>query len=138
MELIMTLDHQEYFDVCNHCQQSFQVIRGSVFEEGEGIAIYLAAAHGCSSSLVDLAIAIREGYTDAEETCAVFIKARPNAEQVEMTVVDPQDSFWRTEEYLGRSLARDEALTSPLIHSFFHIADHILTDIPELRNYFAR
>lgn len=134
----MTLDHQDYFDVCDHCQQSFQVIRGSVFDEGEGIALYLAAVHGCSSSLVDLAIAIREGYADAEETCAIFIKARPNAEQIEMTVVDPKDSFWRTEDYLGRLLTRNEALGSPLIKPFFHIADHIVTEIAELRNYLAK
>ena len=54
-----------------------------------------------------------------------------------MTVIDPKESFWQTEAYLGGHLTRHEALGSPLIKSFFHIADHIVTEIPDLRDYLA-
>lgn len=33
-------------------------------------------------------------------------------------------------------LARDEALASPHIKTVFHVADHIVRDIPEVRMYF--
>ena|SRR5437660_6448373 len=134
----MTFDRQAYFDVCDHCRESFQVVRGSVFDDGNGIALYLAAMHGCDARVVDLAIAIREGYSGNKETSAIFMKVRPRADEVQMTVVDSTNSGWRTEDYLGRSLTRDEALTSPLRDSFFHIADHLVAEIPELRAYLAR
>jgi len=134
----MTFDRQAYSDVCDHCRESFQVVRGSVFDDGNGIALYLAAMHGCDARRVDLAIAIREGYAGSKETLATFMKVRPRVDEVQMTVVDPTNSCWTTEDYLGRSLTRDEALTSPLIDSFFHIADQLVAEIPELRAYLAR
>jgi len=134
----MTLDQQTLFDACNHCRQQFQVIRGSVYDDnGNGIALYLAAMHGCESIAVDLVIAIRDGYAGASETSAIFIKVHPHANEIQMSVVDPTDSCWRTESYLGRLLIRDEALASPLIDSVFHIADHIVMDVPGLRTYLA-
>lgn len=53
-----------------------------------------------------------------------------------MTVTDASESFWKSEEYLGKLMDRAEALASPLIDSFFHIADHIVSDIPQVRSYF--
>jgi hypothetical protein len=132
----ITLDHQIILQVCDHCKKTLNVSRGEVYEDNEGIAIYLAAMHACGSGkLIDLAIAIREGYNEAAETSAIAIKVRPTSTEIQMSVTDADQSFWKTEEYLGRFMDREEALASRLIESFFHIADHIVKEIPEVNSY---
>jgi len=92
--------------------------------------------HACDSGkLVDLAIAIRQGYKGASETSAIALKVRPTATEVLMNIVDPEESFWKREEYLVKLMHRKEALASPLLESFFHIADHIVKEIPEVTSY---
>jgi hypothetical protein len=136
--MAITLDHQITFEFCDHCKQTLTISRGSVFEDNNGIAIYLAAMHACGPGrLIDLAIAIREGYRSALETSAIAIKVRPTSTEIQMSVSEPEDSFWKNEEYLGKLMNRPEALASPLIGFFFHIADHIVADIPEVSTYLS-
>ena len=118
--MAIKLDHQIVLDVCDHCKREFKVIRGSIYDDDNGIAIYLAAMHACDSGkLVDLAIAIRQGYKGASETSAIALKVRPTATEVQMTIADPGELFWKREDYLGKLMHRKEALASPLIESFF-------------------
>jgi|SRR5712664_3932980 len=136
--MAITLDHQITFEFCDHCQQTLTVSRGSVFEDNNAIAIYLAAMHACDSGrLIDLAIAIREGYKSATETSAIALKGRPTSSEIQMIVANAEESFWKTEEYLGKLMDREEALASQLIEFFYHIADHIVSDIPEISSYLA-
>jgi len=82
-----------FFEESDHCRQQFQVIRGSVYDDdGNGIALYLAAMHRCKSTAVDLVIAIPEGYAGASETSGTFIKLAPDANEIQMRVVDPTAS----------------------------------------------
>jgi hypothetical protein len=137
-KMAITLDHQIAREFCNHCQQALTVSRGSVFEDNNPIGIFLAAMHACDSDrLVHLAIAVRKGYKSAPETTAIALKVRPTSAEIQMSVVNAEESSWKTEEYLGRLMNREEALASPLIESFFHIADHIVAEIPEVRSYLA-
>ncbi len=132
----ITLDHEMILQVCDHCKQTVTISRGSVFEGTDGVAIYLAAMHACGSGrLVDLAVAIREGYKHAAETAAIAIKVRPTSTEIRMNVANMEESFWKTEEYLGKLMDRQEAMASPLIETFFHIADHIVRDVPEISSY---
>ena len=132
------LDHDTAQKPCEHCGQLMTITRGGVYEDDQGVAIYLAAMHSCESGkLVDLVIAIRQGFDGAPETCAIALKVRPTASEIQMTVTDAEESFWRGEEYLGRLIDRQQALESPLIDSFFRIADHIVREISEVRHYLA-
>ncbi len=137
-KMAITLDHQIAREFCDHCKQTLAVSRGSVFEDDNPIGIYLAAMHACGSGRsIDLVIAVREGYKSAPETSAIAIKVRPTSAEIQMSVVNAEESSWKTEEYLGKLMDREEALASPLIDSFFHIADHIVSQIPEVRSYLA-
>lgn len=52
-----------------------------------------------------------------------------------MTIIDSEESPWRNWEILGRILDRSDALDHPLIDEVFHIADHMVSEDMELRNY---
>jgi hypothetical protein len=43
----LTIDSHVVKQVCNCCQQQFTVSRGSIYEDGTLISIYLAGLHGC-------------------------------------------------------------------------------------------
>ena len=132
----ITIDHQDVSQTCDHCHKTFDVSRGSVYEDGEGFSIYLAGMHECHSGRsVHLAIAVREGYKEFQETCAVAMQVRATETDFEMFVADVKDSPWRGESYLGRMMDREEALNSPLKETFFHIADHVVADNPKVHEY---
>ena len=132
----LTIDHQDVEDRCSHCGETFVVSRGSVYADGEGASIYLAALHHCHGSRVaHVAIAVRAGYEGVGEASAAVFQVRNGGENFEMSVTDPQDSPWHGTDYLGRILTRDEVLSSPLKHVFFHIADHVVVENPTINPY---
>ena len=134
----ITIDYQVVSRTCDHCHEKFDVSRGAVYDDGEGFSLYLAGMHKCYyGRLVHLAIAIRGGYKEFQETCAVAVQVAAAEVDFEMFVVDAKDSPWRGEEYLGRMLDREEALESPLIGTFFHTADHIVADNPKVHEYLS-
>jgi hypothetical protein len=50
--------------------------------------------------------------------------------EIQMSVTDPDESPWREEQYLGSMLTREQALVSPLLPTFFAIADQIALQEP--------
>lgn len=134
----ISLDHQIVQKACDHCKQVFTVSRGSVYEDGEPIAIYLAALHACySSKAVHLVIAMRRGYRELTENTAVALRVRPAETEFQTIIMEPNQSPWQSETYLGKILTREQALASPLIELVFHIADYIVMEIPEVNEYLA-
>lgn len=132
----MNIDYQNISQNCEHCGELFEISRGSVYENAQGFSIYLAAMHQCGrGTLVHLAIAVKEGCKDFQETCAVAIQISPTESEFEMTVVDSIYTPWQNESYLGRMLNREEAVNSSFIDTFFQIADHIVIDNPEVNRY---
>jgi hypothetical protein len=57
--------------------------------------------------------------------------------QFEFALVEWDSSPWRQETYLGRMLTPVEARSSPHRPTFFHIAEHVVEEIPEVQAYFA-
>jgi hypothetical protein len=53
------------------------------------------------------------------------------------SVVEWAASPWQNEMYLGHMLSRQAALSSSYLQTFFHIADHVMSDLPEVQKYFA-
>lgn len=134
----ITIDQQVVSQVCDHCHETYDVSRGSVYDGGSGFSIYLAGMHKClSGRLAHLTIAVREGYQGFQETCAVAMQVWATETAFQMLVVDPKDSPWRGESYLGRMLDREEALNHPLIGTFFHIADHLVAGNVKLNEYLS-
>ena len=132
----LTIDFQDVFESCPHCEETFTVSRGSVYDNGEGASIYLAALHECGSGrTAHIAIAVKEGYGEFTETCAASIQIVNGGDDFEMSLVDPEYSPWKDLDYLGRMLRREELLSGSLKDTFFHIADHIVTENPTINTY---
>ncbi len=136
---MITLDKQVVTQRCDACKASFTVVRGSVFEEGRPLGVYLAALHGHSAGgrLVHLALAFREEGDAGVPPVAFAVQVVATASEFPHSLVDWAESPWAGESYLGRMLNRVEALASPLKPQVFHIADHVLEDVPEVRSYFG-
>src|SRR5437899_567639 len=134
----LTIDFQDVFEGCPHCEETFTVSRGSVYDEGEGASIYLAALHECGGGrTAHIAVAVKEGYGVFTETCAASLQIVNGGENFEMSLVDPEYSPWKDIGYLGRMLRRDEVLSGWLKDTFFHLADHIVTENPTVRAYLS-
>ena len=68
---------------------------------------------------------------------AVHLRVRESSDAVEMVFLDPGESPWRAHRYLGQMLTPAEARRSPLRDRFFHVADHVVGDLPEVRMFLA-
>lgn len=133
----LTIDYQDIQETCVHCGTSYTVSRGSVYDNGEGASIYLAALHQCEAGRVaHVVISLRGGYEGVGETCAAVLQVRNGGENLEMSLTDPEYSPWNGVDYLGRILTRDEVLgSSTSKNMFFHIADHVVTQNPTINTY---
>jgi hypothetical protein len=135
----ITLDHQVVSQHCPECDADFIVVRGSVYDAGEGVGLYLIALHGHSPQgrIGHLAIALldRSGGEPVPLAAAMDVMAMP--EQLGFSLVEWEASPWRSEAYLGRMLAPAEVRASPHRATFFHMAEHMVEELPEVRSYFA-
>lgn len=84
-----------------------------------------------------MAIAVKAGYEDFAETSAVALRVVNGGPNFEMLVVDFENSPWINESYLGRMLSRHEVLGGSLKETFFHLADHIVSENPTINEYLA-
>jgi hypothetical protein len=132
----LRLDQQIVRQHCSHCGRELVVCRGSAYEDGEGVALYLAGLHACDGPPVaHLAVAVRRGYRDNPGPEAILLQVRQTEDGLAMRVTDAAESPWSGEQYLGRVLGRDEALESPLLETVFHIAGHVARDNAAVATY---
>ena len=132
----IAIDYQVVDQTCDHCQDTFQITRGALYDDSKGFGLYLASLHSCNSARVaHLVVAVREGYQAFRETCAVAMQITATEKDFQVAVVNAEDSPWISESYLGRVLNRKEALESPLIQTFFQITDRIVEDNPKIDEY---
>lgn len=130
------LDKQLVIQTCPHCQQDFSVYRGSVYNEDKPIALYLAALHKCfQGKNVHLAIGFPGGYLSHPEPIAIAMSITTSENNFDVRIVNPDESPWRSEHYLGRMMGQEEARASTLKDTVFHITDHIVLDIQEINDY---
>jgi hypothetical protein len=135
----ITLDKQVVAQRCHECGADFTVVRGSVYDAGEGLGLYLIALHGHSPEgrLGHLALAL----LDRSELEPVLLAAAMNViampRQIGFVLVDWESSPWRSEKYLGRMLTPVEVRASPHKSMYFHLAQHVIEELPEVRAYFA-
>jgi hypothetical protein len=135
----ITLDKQVVSQRCPECEAEFTVVRGSVYDGGQGCGLYLIALHGHTPQgpLGHMAVAVldRSGGQPVPLAAAMDVIATP--EQFGFALVEWEASPWRGEAYLGRMLAPAGVRASPHRPTFFHIAEHVVKDLPEVRAYFA-
>jgi hypothetical protein len=135
----ITLDRQIVSQRCPECEVDFPVVRGSVYDDGEPFGLYFIVLHGHSPQgrLGHLAVAILDRSGDRPQPRAVAMDVISLPEQFAFSVIDWASSPWQREAYLGEMLDREQVLASPHRPTFFHVAEHVLSDLPEVRAYFA-
>jgi hypothetical protein len=126
----IAIDFELLDQTCSCCDAPFQVSRGGVYEDGQPIGLYLAAMHGCDQRMALLAIAVQTDPQNPEETTSIALDVWSTDTEIQMSVTDPEESPWREEQYLGPMLTREKALASPLLPTFFAIADEIALQDP--------
>jgi len=135
----ISLDKQLVLQTCPHCQEIFSVCRGVVYDDGRPMALYLAALHKCfEGKNVHLTIGFPGGYLSITEPTSFAINVKSSDNNFEVRLVEPNDSPWKNENYLGRMINRDEARVSELKDTVFHIVDHIVLDIQEINGYLEK
>jgi len=136
---LITLDRQVTTRRCEPCNVDFTVVRGSVFEDEHPLGLYVLALHGHSAQgrLAHLALGVLDRRDPDATPVAVALKVSATDREFRQSAVDWAESPWASETYLGRMLDRADALASPLSPVLFHIADHVLRELPEVESYFA-
>jgi hypothetical protein len=135
----ITLDKQTVFQRCPDCDGNFTVVRGSVYDGGQPLGLYLIALHGHSPQgrLAHLAIAVLDQSSPKPCPIAAAMNVIGMPEQFGFSLVNWDASPWRGEEYLGQMLSADEVRDSPHRPTFFHIANHLVKELQEVVAYFA-
>src|SRR5204862_7682944 len=118
---MLTLDHQHATERCDHCAKDYPVSQGSIYDEGRPIAIYLAGLHPCEgrgSAIFGIGVNDDGGVPESFSIQAWLVN-----EQYEMTLLNPEQSPWRSHSYLGQLLTRAEVLASPRTKFYFDLRD---------------
>jgi hypothetical protein len=133
------LDKQVITQRCPGCGVDFTAVRGSVYDGGQPLGLYLIALHGHSPQgrLGHLAVAILDSSGKKPRPCAVALDVVARPDQLAFSAVDWASSPWQGETYLGKMLDRQQALASPQRPTFFHIAEHVVRDLAEARAHFG-
>jgi hypothetical protein len=137
--LEIMLDKQVVSQHCPECDVDFAVVRGSVYDRGQGFGLYLIALHGHSPQgrLAHLAIAVLDRSAGQPSPVAAAIDVIVLPEQLGFSLVEWEASPWRGERYLGFMLSPEQVRTGPHRETFFHIAEHVVRELPEVQAYLA-
>lgn len=134
--MALTLDQQVVSQDCADCGVAYAVVRGSVYDDGEPVGLYLIGLHGhdANGKCARLAIAVLDRST-YREPCAAAMVIRPTADEYTFALEDWSMSPWKKEHYLGEMLDRKVVLQHGNRDLFFHIAEHVVYDLPEVQRY---
>jgi hypothetical protein len=110
-----------------------------VYDAGQGFGLYLIALHGHSPQgrLAHLAVALPDRSAGVPVPLAAAMDVLAMPDQLGFALVAWEASPWRGEAYLGRMLSPAEARASPHRATFFHVAEHVVEELPAVRAYFA-
>lgn len=133
----ISLDQHLNEQVCPGCGVTFTVVRGSAYGDGEPIGLYLVALHGHSPSgqLGHLAVAIIDQSSSEPKPIAVAMDVIWSPDRFGFSLVDWSQSPWKDELYFGRMLDRQSALGNIHRGLFLQIAEHVISDLPEVETY---
>jgi hypothetical protein len=136
--MTITLDRQTVTQACPDCGVLFSVVRGSVYHDGSPCGLYLIALHGHSPDgrLAHLAVTLLDQAEVEPRPRAVALDVFTMTGQFGFRFVPWSDSPWGGEAYLGELHDPTEARSSPYRGRFFEVAERVVEDLPEVRDYF--
>jgi hypothetical protein len=123
--MTLTIDHQDATEPCGHCGADYAVTRGSVYHDERPVALYIAAMHGCAA-MKNAVMAVAFPPSDGKAPIAASLQVWVTPNEIQMSVVEPEQSPWNSHVYLGRHLTRDQVLASPYKERLFEVADAVV------------
>jgi hypothetical protein len=134
----ITIDRQTLTKECPECKSRFVVFRGSAYDSGRRIALYLIGLHGHSPQgrLAHVAVGVIDESGAERLPVAMAVRVSETSEQFECQFVPWSESPWIGETYLGEMLDPEAARGNPHRDVVFAIIDRLLEDLPEVRSYF--
>lgn len=133
----ITLDREVKPGHCDSCKSDFANVRGSLFESGSPIALYLIALHGHTPSRkrAQLALGFLDRSAPGSMPVAVALDVVRIDRQTTYRFVDWTRSPWASETYLGVQLNRNEALANKNKTVLIRLAEHVVNGLPEVQKY---
>ena len=134
----INLDKQVVSKMCDDCGVDFTVVRGSIYDTGEPVGLYLVALHGHNAEgkpTAHIAISILEKGLIRKKPRSIALVAFGNESEIGFEVINWKDSPWQYESYLGKMINRTEALKSKQIDKYFHFAEHIAMELNEVHEF---
>jgi hypothetical protein len=112
-----------------------------VYSDGDAHAVYYAAfSDKHSDRMVSVLVSLGEwdgwdGGDAPKDRAAFALRIRSAASEYQVMVADAAKSSWHDATFMGRMLSREQALKHPWLQEVFHIADHIVTEDQDVRDY---
>jgi hypothetical protein len=128
-------------DQCSCCGGRLIRLTRFVHADGDAHAVYYAAFspdHAERSVRVALSLGAWGGWNGGrvpKKRVAFALHIRATEAEYQTTVVDAEESPWQGVKTLGKMLDRKSALVHPWIQEVFHIADHIVTEDRDVKEY---
>jgi len=122
---------QEIGAACDCCGGRSTTVHGFVYKAGDAFAVYYAGwSHQHPERGVSLAIATgewAEGSTPRDRV-SIGLDARPTATEIQLKVIDPEQSAWGETALFGKMLSRAEALASPSLKWTLKVGELVARD----------
>ena len=135
----ISLDRQAVAEDCPDCGASFVVVRGSTYQEGVPCGLYVIALHGHSPDgrIAHLAVAL------LDPTGARARRSQPRSSSPRGPTGSTASSSRGPSRPGGkkstsaRCSSPTTARRSPHGVRFLSVAEHVIDDLPEVRDYFV-
>lgn len=125
---------------CECCGRRAPSVVGFAYRDDDAYAVYYAGwTEGHESRGVMAIIGIGDWSDDGtpEARRSFGLRMWEDDEGIKFTVLDPAESRYGENKFLGSMLSRAAALADPEVSEIFHIAEHIAQDDDRVRNALA-
>ncbi len=123
---------------CDCCNQNSYTHTGFIYSDDLAHGIYFAGwTKGHSPQEIKLTICIGEfgENSNPKNRDSINFRIRGKKEGFGMMVTDSIESPWSENSILGNFMNREQALKSEYKIEFLRIAEKIIKDVPEIKNY---
>lgn len=124
---------------CECCGKDTVRLTRFVLNDGNAHAVYYAQySKGHESDRVRGIIGLGDWGEEAKpsDRVAFPFELWIKDDNYNVALVDAAESPWHDATFIGRVLNRDEALGHPLCKEAFHITDHIVSEDPQIVDFF--
>jgi hypothetical protein len=129
------------YSSCDCCGARTTNLVRFVTRDGAAFAVYKGAfSDAPKHDSVSLIASFGEWGEDAlpSRRTAFACRLWNDGSNYNVTLVDPDDSFWAGTEFLGRILTRTEALDHPMSQEFFDLTDHVMACDQQIVEFLER